>query len=126
MHPVDSESVLVNHDGGLFSIIELKGAVAPIGHEEFERIHRRCITISWRYPLSRPGHSIQVFFDYAKDDIHRAVEQNFDGSRKTAKRLNLTVDDLIDERIDFLGRYCADERVFIVVYTHPTVLTKGK
>ena len=26
--------------------------------------------------------------------------------------------------IDFLGRYCADERVFIVVYTHPTVLTK--
>ena len=120
---VDSESVLVNHDGGLFSIIELKGAVALIGHEEFERIHHGVLQ-SLGATLSRPGHSIQVFFDYAKDDIHRAVEQNFDGSRKTAKRLNLTVDDLIDERIDFLGRYCADERVFIVVYTHPTVLTK--
>lgn len=120
---VDSDSVLVNHDGGLFSIIELYGAVALVGHEEFERIHSGILQ-SLSSTFSRPGHSMQVFYGYAKDDIEKAVAKNFESTRQTAKRLDLSVDDLIDERIEFLGRYCSDERVFIALYTHPTVLTK--
>ncbi len=120
---VDSEFVLVNHDGALFSIIEVHGANALIGRDEFSQIHDGVLQ-SLAANFSRPGTSMQVLYSYNKDQILRAIEKNFEPAKQTAKQIRLDVGDLFEERLDQMSYYCSDERVFLVLYTLPLSLTR--
>ena len=41
----------------------------------------------------------------------------------TAKRLNLDLDDLFNERINYISKYCAHEELYFVLWTRPYSLT---
>ncbi len=119
----DSPTVLVNHDGALFSIIRIKGVTALVGQAEYERIHDGLLQ-SLASTMSRPGYSLQIVFNYNKDQALKQIKGNFEPSRVTAEKIHLDVDDLFEERQQFMSRYCAAEDVFIVVYTELDALTK--
>lgn len=118
----DSEHVLAGHDGSLISVIEIHGATALVGAEEFSRSVEG-ITNSLRTVMGRDGHSIQVYFSYDKQGVKHKIERIYKPARGTAKRLELELEDLFKEREDYLSGYCAVERVFIVLWTHPKALS---
>lgn len=123
LQTADSPTTLVNHDGALVSIIEVNGYTALLGKSEFEEVHHR-IKTALSSTLSKPGYSIQVFFGYNKDTIRSLIHNNFVGSIETAKQIGLDVDDLFNERIENLSRYCSDEKTYIALWTKPFSLTK--
>lgn len=118
----DSPTVLVANDGSLISILRIDGVKALIGVEEFERIQAGLLQ-GLQATMKRTGHAIQVFFNYDKGEVGEDISNIFKSARETAKRLDLDLEDLFKERINYLSGYCAHEDVFIVLWTRPTLLT---
>ena len=93
LETADTETSLVAHDGSLISVIEIQGAGALIGLEEFKKL-RADITQSLHPGMSQPGHAIQMFFSYSQDRMEQIIEEIFGPAKKTAKDLELELDDL--------------------------------
>ncbi len=123
LETADSPTVLVTHDGSLVSLIKVHGVTALTGKAEFRRL-REGLTNSLQTAMSQRGHAVQVFFNYDKDRVGQVISKNFQGAKATAKRLQLDLDDLFEERVKYLAHYCAEEQVYFVIYTYPTSLSR--
>lgn len=122
LQTADSRNVLVNNDGSLVSIIRIEGVKSLIGREEFEHIQLG-LQGALQTIMSQPGHNIQVYFNYNKDDVKEEIADILAPSQKTAERLSLKLDDLFSERIRHLSRYCAHEETYVVLCTGLKSLT---
>lgn len=125
LETADSRHVLVARDGSLMSILRIHGATFLVGPEEFNRIHN-ALSLSFQTALSRPGQAVQVYFSHDKDTVRRDLEQILVYARQTAARLHLTLDDLFNERVTELERYCASEAMYFVIWTRPSVLSAAQ
>lgn len=125
LQTADSPTVLVAHDGSLVSLLRLKGARALIGNEEFERVQLG-MRQSLQTTLSRSGHSVQFFFTYNKDEIKQEITEILRPASETAERIGLSLDDLFSERTNYLAKYCAQEAVYIVLWTRLGILARDQ
>lgn len=123
LETANDRHTLVARDGSLVSIIRCDGATFLVGPEEFTKIHNG-VTHTFQTSLSRPGHALQMYFCHDKDPIKLDLAQILSPAKQTAQRLNLKLDDLFSERIDFLANYCATESMYFVLWTRPFCLTK--
>jgi len=119
----DSPTVLVTHDGSLMSIIRIDGVTTLLGPAESARLHEG-LTLALQSTMSRPGHAFQVLFNYDREKVVDEISEIFAPARETGKRLQLDLDDLFQERIDYISQYCGSESVFVVIWTRPMVLSK--
>jgi len=118
----DSRHVLVAQDGSLVSILKVHGAKALMGKPEFKRLYEGLNT-SLHSSMSRPGHALQVYFHYDREGVKQEIRDIFGPAMNTAKRLNLDLEDLFNERVEHLGNYCAQERVYLVLWTRSSALS---
>lgn len=125
LETADSRHVLVARDASLLSILKIQGATFLIGPEEFERLHKG-ISQSFQTCLARSGQAIQVYFSHDKELVKRELEQILATARQTASRLHLSLDDLFNERVTELQRYCASESTYMVIWTRPNTLTNAQ
>lgn len=124
LESANDRTTLVARDGSLVSLIRCHGITYLVGPDEFMRIHQG-ITHSFQTSLSRTGHGLQMFFSHDKDPIKADLAQILQPAMQTANRLELKLDDLFSERIDFLSQYCATESMYFVLWTRPSCLTKS-
>ncbi|WP_133127913.1 type IV secretion protein IcmB [Legionella nagasakiensis] len=118
LETADSPTVLVNHDGSLISILKIEGVTTLAGADEFEMLVEG-LTNSFQAAMGRPGHAIQVYFSHDKQNIQKVIRDIYAPAEATEKRLELSLDDLFNERVNFLSQYCAEERVYFVLITRP-------
>ncbi|HAT6978163.1 TPA: type IV secretion protein IcmB [Legionella pneumophila] len=118
LETADSPTVLVNHDGSLLSILKIEGITGLAGPEEFERLVEG-LANSFQAAMGRPGHALQVYFSHDKQNIVKMIKDIYDPAEATANRLELNLRDLFEERVNYLSQYCAEERVYFVLYTRP-------
>lgn len=121
----DSRHTLVSREGSLFSIVRLHGATELVGPQEFNRMHRGLIN-SLSTALSRSGHAVQVYFHYDKELVKEEIRDIFRPAMATVERLKLNLNDLFEERINHLSKFCASESCFFVLWTRPNSLTKAQ
>lgn len=118
LETADSPTVLVNHDGSLLSILKIEGVTALAGNEEFVRLIEG-LSNAFQGAMGRPGHALQVYFSHDKQNIQKVIRDIYAPAEATAKRLELALDDLFTERVNYLAQYCAEERVYFVLITRP-------
>jgi intracellular multiplication protein IcmB len=118
LETADSPTVLVNHDGSLLSILKIEGVTAMTGTEEFNALVEG-LSNAFQGAMGRPGHALQVFFSHDKQNIKKLIQDIYQGAEATSKRLELKLEDLFKERVDYLSTYCAEERVYFVLFTRP-------
>jgi intracellular multiplication protein IcmB len=118
LETADSPTVLVNHDGSLLSILKIDGITALAGAEEFTRLVEG-LTNTFQAAMGRSGHALQVYFSHDKQNIKNVIRDIYAPAEATQKRLGLNLDDLFNERVDYLAQYCAEERVYFVLITRP-------
>ncbi|MBA4695836.1 MAG: type IV secretion protein IcmB [Legionella sp.] len=123
LETADSPTVLVNHDGSLLSLLKIDGIAALAGTEEFERLVEG-LTNALQTAMGRPGHALQVYFSHDRQNIKRVIEDIYAPAEATARRLELKLEDLFSERVNFLAQYCAEEQVYFVLYTRPYNLSQ--
>lgn len=118
LETADASTVLVNHDGSLLSLIKVSGVTALSGTEEFE-ILVNGLSNAFQGAMGRPGHALQVFFSHDKQNIKKVIQKILLPAQSTANRIELNLDDLFHERVEYLSQYCADETVYFVLFTRP-------
>lgn len=123
LETAESKTILVARDGSLLTILKIHGVTGVIGTDEFDRLHEG-VSQSLQATLSRRGHSIQVLFDYDRDEVKQLIEDNYAAAKETSHRLELKLNDLFNERINYLSNYCAKETLFFVLWTRPSGLTR--
>lgn len=122
LETADSNTTLVARDGSLVSVIRVFGVTKLIGTDEFDSIHSG-LTQSLQATLKRPGHVVQVYFSYDKEAVKPELEEILSPARATATRLNLKLDDLFRERVEYISQYCAHEELYVVLWTRPYSLS---
>lgn len=119
----ESRYNLVARDGSLVSIIKLHGSTRLVGPEEYESILDKLYS-GFKSGLSMGGHGLQCYFQYDESQADALLNNIISPSVKTAQRLELELDDLFKERVNFLSQYCHEEQCYIVVWTSPSVLAQ--
>ena len=122
LQTADSPTVIVGNDGSLVSIVKIYGVNALIGKDEFESIQQGILQ-NLQTSMSRPGHSIQLYFNYNRDEVKEEIAYILNPAQESARRLSLDLEDLFAERIDYLSQYCAYEELFMALWTRPNFLT---
>lgn len=122
LETADDPNTLVARDGSLISVIRVFGITKLVGQEEFDSIHQG-LTQSLQATLKRTGHVVQVYFGYDREAVKPEIEEILSPARATAKRLNLDLDDLFNERVNYISKYCAHEELYFVLWTRPYSLT---
>lgn len=118
LETADSHTVLVNHDGSLLSLIKIEGVTALAGQDEFERLVEG-LNNAFQAAMGRPGHALQVFFSHDNQNIRKLIKDIYAPAEVTAQRIDLDLSDLFNERLEYLSDYCAEERLYFVLYTRP-------
>ena len=113
--------VLVADDGSLISLLRLEGSLKHVGSAEYENIVGG-LTEKLQSTLSKPGHLIQVVFEYDPESSGTRVDELLQPSRLTAQNLGLSIGPLLENWGDALKRYCALETCWLVLWTRPAVL----
>lgn len=122
LETADSPTVLVNHDGSLVSVLKIEGISALAGNYEFENLVSG-LSNAFQAAMGRPGHALQVYFSHDKQNIRKLIQNTYEPALATAKRLDLNLGDLFEERVSYMEQYCAEERVYFVLITRPFNLT---
>lgn len=123
LETADSPTVLVNHDGTLLTLIKVEGITALAGTEEFDRLVEG-LSNAFHGSMGRPGHAFQVLFNYDKQNIKKIIRDIYAPAVATADRLELNLEDLFKERVDYMAQYCAEESLYFVLFTRPFAMTK--
>lgn len=125
LETADSETVLVNHDGTMVSIIKIDGITTLVGEEEFETIMRQ-LENALQATMSLPGYSFQIYFGYDKAGIKKYIKKNFAPAIATASQLELNLEDLFRERFEIMSDYCGGESCYVALFTRPYSMSKDQ
>lgn len=123
LETADSDTVLVTRAGSLVSIIEVAGVIGIVGEDEFKRILDQVFQ-SINSALKEVGHTVTIHFSYNQDQVFETIEENYVGARKTAKKIELALDDVLNERVSFMSNYCSAEKAYISITTDVNILTR--
>lgn len=123
LETADDPYTLVARDGSLISVVRVFGVTRLLGQEEFDAIHTG-LTQSLQATLNRPGHAVQVYFSYDREGVKSEIDAILSPAKATAKRLRLDLEDLFNERVNYISKFCAAEELYFVLWTRPYSLTK--
>ena len=123
LETVDRDA-LVADDGSLITVLRLEGALKQVGLDEHQAIMKG-LTEKLQATLSRPGHCIQVVFEYDPEASEGRIREILEPSRRTAANLGLHIGPLLENWGQALQRYCAIETCWLVLWTRPTVLAES-
>lgn len=117
----ESRDVLVADDGSLITVLRLEGSLKHVGVDEYNTIISG-LTEKLQSSLSKPGHLIQVVFEYDPEGSVERIRELLEPSRLTSRNLGLDVSALLDDGGTVLSQYCALETCWLVLWTRPQVL----
>ena len=112
---------LVADDGSLITVLRLEGSLKHVGVEEYTSIVSG-LTEKLQSILAKPGHILQVVFEYDPDGGRARVTELLEPSKRTALNLGLHIGPLMDNWGEALQRHCSAETCWIVLWTRPAVL----
>lgn len=113
---------LVADDGSLITVLRLEGSLKHVGVEEYNKIIDG-LTEKIQPMLSKPGHTIQVVFEYDPESSGTKIDDLFNPSLVTARNLGMDISELLENWGDALKKYCALENCWLVLWTRPSVLS---
>lgn len=119
----DNETTLVSSDGTMLSIVNLNGISTLGGTEEFQRMIASMST-TMNTSMSRGGHLMQVVFSRDIDGVDYEIETALTPSIETMKRLGMDMNDLNEEKVRNMSRWCARESCYIGLWTRVDILGK--
>ena len=119
LETVDNDT-LVADDGSLVTMLRLEGSLKHVGVEEYNTIVNG-LTEKLQSALSKPGHSIQVVFEYDPEASKTRIEEMLLPSRHTAQNLGLHVGPLLENWGTALQKYCSTENCWMALWTRPEV-----
>ncbi|NJN45909.1 MAG: hypothetical protein HC808_04865 [Candidatus Competibacteraceae bacterium] len=122
---VEDDESFVTKEGGLMSLIQLRGHLRVVGDQELNTLTQQLETLLGSVLGAGSYHSIDIVFSSdpaaTGDEITRLLQP----SARTGARLQLNLDDLFAERIRHLPHFACHEAHYLVVWTYPAGLPRS-
>ena len=113
--------VLIADDGSMISVLRVEGSLKHIGPEEYVRIVSG-LTEKLQSSMAKPGHTIQIVFEYDPESSDTRIDELLEPSRLTSRNLGLSIGPLLENWGRSLKQYCSLETCWMVLWTRPSVL----
>jgi intracellular multiplication protein IcmB len=126
LETAQDEYTLVAKDGSLLSIIRIDGYKSLINTEAFYQKISEPFNGGLDPFMSKPGHMVQVWFSIDPTKSERAVRMALNPSYETAKRLNLDLEEILDERVKHISARANYEECYLVLWTRVSALVKNE
>jgi len=124
INSVEGNNTLVMREGTLLSVISIDGVTQAVSSDELSTILDE-LEQKFRAYMSDGAHRFSFYFqmdeDGTRDEIRRVYTDN---AKITAKRLQLDLEDIIDEQEQVLVDRCHQERSYLLVWTQVDSLTR--
>lgn len=108
-------------DGSRMTVCRIRGVEQIIGADEFERMDR-IVGERMKAFLGSGAHEFVFSHEEDPEGAERVIREAQRAQRETAARLELDVEDLFEEDVARLARYCSRETTLVCLYTLPKVL----
>lgn len=106
--------------GAILGVIEIKGHKNVVGFEEFADTTKK-LSEGLRAVMDSGNYDFQFVFERDKDYTPLEMKRIYTGHKSTAARLELDIDDMIEEEEDLMSDLCVYESSYLVVWTQPSV-----
>ena len=116
---VEDDTSFVTKDGGLMSLLSLRGHLRVVGAEELARLTEQLLSLLGSLLASGESHRVDLIFSGDPARTPEAIERLLEPSARTATRLGLDLRDLVAERVRHLPAYTHAETIYLVVWTTP-------
>ncbi|MBW3243574.1 hypothetical protein KUV57_12950 [Epibacterium sp. DP7N7-1] len=120
---MEDDQTLVLKDGTLISLINVAGALRTPGEDDIAEMVERLRIVLASY-FAKPGHALEVNFMRDASAARRYLERVVDRTKRSARGLDLELDDVLQERVNNLSTKMVSETCIITVTTRPTVLDR--
>jgi intracellular multiplication protein IcmB len=122
---IDGEDAIVLRDGTRATALELHGIKTALDGPGFSELVAR-LTQSLGPRMESAGHAMQVVFHYDPGASLGRTRAIYASGAATARCFGMEADWLFEEWSRSIARFTADERLFIVLFTRPYVLSKAE
>lgn len=75
--------------------------------------------------MDKSGHSLQMSFHYDKQTAKRMVRDMMHPMINSAMNKGIDIKDVVYDWADSTSQYCAEERMYLALWTHPSILSKS-
>lgn len=116
---------LVAKDGSLLSIIRLDGYRRLISMDAFINNIAEPMRSGLDPFLLKNGHSVQFWFGVNPYERENNVRRAQKPSYETMRRLNLDMQEILDERVKNIAELSSYEECYMVLWTRPSALVKS-
>lgn len=117
---------LVSKDGSLLTVLKLDGFKSLINTDSFYNKISEPVSSGLDPFMSKSGHMIQFWFSSDPTRSEYIVKKALDPSYETAKRLELDLEEILDERVSHISSRAVYEECYIVLWTRPSYLVKNE
>lgn len=124
LETAQDEYTLVAKDGSLLSIIKIEGYKSLINTEAFYEKISNPIAQGLDPFYSKSGHSIQVTFAMDPSKSRDSVQSTLNPSYETAKRLDLDLEEILNEKVNHISSMANYEECYMVLWTRPSAMVK--
>lgn len=113
-------NALVAVDGSMATVLRYHGFRSLIGKAEYQTFARELANGLEQF-MGKRGYKIQIVFT-RDDDPSAEIDHILEPSYESARRMQMTFEDILDEKKEVMRRFCMDEKVYIVLWTRPTAM----
>ena len=126
LETVDDKQTLVAKDGSLICVVEVRGVrELNSGNDVYEKITLPlCSALQGMFETD--AHQMQVWFEVDPDRTREELAKAQEPAKETAKRLQMDLQDLLEEREKTLSEWTSSERCFLALWTRKTALSKSE
>lgn len=124
LETAEDDHTLVTSDGGLATSIRIDGNRNIIGRSAQGALDNKLYGVLKGYLKGRNDHVLQVYFESDPEIVHRKIREALTPSYLTAKRIGLSLADVLTNQVDKLSQYCVHETAIWTVWTTPVAVPK--
>ena len=125
LETAQDENILVAKDGSLLSVLKVDGYKSLINVQAFYDKISDPISKGLDPFYNKTGHAIQVWFSMDSSRSKSSVQQALAPAYETAKKLNLDLIEILDEKVENIAKRANFEECYVVLWTRPSALVKN-
>lgn len=126
LETAQDDYTLVAKDGSLLSVIKIEGYKSLINIEAFYQTISTPITSGLDPFFGKSGHMLQIWFANDPTKSEKLVRDALSPSYETIKKLELNLEEILDERVKYTAELANHEECYMVLWTRPSALGKSE
>lgn len=124
LETAEDEYNIAAQDGSILTILKVNGVKNLTGPATFYGNIINPLNMSLQNFFSSKSHAVQFWFEVDPEKTKKEIKMMLEPAYQTSNRLELDVDDMLEERIENISNWTSYEACYMALWTKPTALSK--